>query len=247
MLKVGEVARRTGLTVRTLHHYDEIGLLRPGGRTAAGHRLYGRRELERLQQIRSLRQLGFSLEETGACLEDPSRSLPATLAEHRVRLDERLEALRRLRERLLRLERRARSGEATTDDLLRTIEETTMIEKYYSEEQLETLAARREEVGEERIRAVQDRWASLTERVNAAIDAGLEPTNESVAALARDWRDLTRETVRGFAGGDAGIRASLGRMWREEPRMGSAWGMGPDVREYMRKAVACLPENGEDA
>lgn len=51
-LKVGELARRTGLSVRTLHHYDEIGLLSPARRTATGHRLYGRDEIRRLQQIR---------------------------------------------------------------------------------------------------------------------------------------------------------------------------------------------------
>lgn len=61
-LKVGELAERTGLSVRTLHHYDEIGLLSPVGRTGSGHRLYGGEELTRLAQIVSLRQLGLSLD-----------------------------------------------------------------------------------------------------------------------------------------------------------------------------------------
>ncbi len=62
-IKVGELARRTGVSVRTLHYYDEIRLLSPSGHTASGHRLYTTREPRRLQQIVSLRQLGFSLEE----------------------------------------------------------------------------------------------------------------------------------------------------------------------------------------
>ncbi|MDQ3549743.1 MAG: MerR family transcriptional regulator, partial [Chloroflexota bacterium] len=62
-MKVGELARRTGMTVRALHHYDEIGLLSPSERTASGHRLYSAAEVERLQQIASLRQIGFPLEE----------------------------------------------------------------------------------------------------------------------------------------------------------------------------------------
>src|SRR5919107_2876078 len=70
--KVGELARRTGLSVRTLHHYDEIGLLRPSHRTASGHRLYSAADVVRLQQIKSLRQLGFSLDEVGDCLRDPA-------------------------------------------------------------------------------------------------------------------------------------------------------------------------------
>src|SRR4051794_29342440 len=69
--RVGELAKATGLTVKTLHHYDEIGLLRPSGHTDAGHRLYCKRDLGRLQQILSLRLLGFSLEQIGDALSDP--------------------------------------------------------------------------------------------------------------------------------------------------------------------------------
>src|SRR5439155_16209651 len=68
-LKVGELSKRTGLTVRTLHHYDEIGLLRPSLHTGSGHRLYTEADVARLQQILSLRQLGFSLEQVRAALD----------------------------------------------------------------------------------------------------------------------------------------------------------------------------------
>ena len=60
-LKVGELARRTGLTVRTLHHWDELGLLQPGDRTDSGHRLYGEEQVVRLQHIVTLRTLGFAV------------------------------------------------------------------------------------------------------------------------------------------------------------------------------------------
>src|SRR5260370_470389 len=70
-LTVGELARRTGLPVRTLHHYDAIGLVRPSLRTEPGHRLYTPADVARLQQVVSLRQLGFSLEEIGDCLGHP--------------------------------------------------------------------------------------------------------------------------------------------------------------------------------
>lgn len=71
--RVGELAKATGLTVKTLHHYDEIGLLKPSGHTDAGHRLYTKRDLARLQQIVSLRSLGFALDQIGAALEDPAQ------------------------------------------------------------------------------------------------------------------------------------------------------------------------------
>ncbi|MBP2703865.1 MerR family transcriptional regulator [Microbispora sp. RL4-1S] len=68
---VGEVARLAGVTVRTLHHYDEIGLLSPGERTVAGYRRYTEPDLERLQQVLFYRELGFSLEEIAVILDEP--------------------------------------------------------------------------------------------------------------------------------------------------------------------------------
>jgi DNA-binding transcriptional MerR regulator len=71
MRTVGEVAKLAGVTVRTLHHYDEIGLLSPGVRSDAAYRLYSYEDLIRLQEILVWRQLGFSLAETQALLDDP--------------------------------------------------------------------------------------------------------------------------------------------------------------------------------
>jgi Predicted transcriptional regulators len=68
---VGQVARLAGITVRTLHHYDEIGLLSPGERTAAGYRRYTEADLDRLQQVLFYRELGFPLEEIAAILDEP--------------------------------------------------------------------------------------------------------------------------------------------------------------------------------
>ena len=99
-LKVGELARRTGLTVCTLHHYDEIGLLRPSLHTEAGHRLYTPADVARLQQVLSLRQLGFALEEIRVCLSRPGFSPLEVIRLHVTRLREQIELQRELCERL---------------------------------------------------------------------------------------------------------------------------------------------------
>lgn len=70
-LTVKAVAELAGVSVRTLHHYDEIGLLKPAGQSAAGYRLYSQEDLERLQQILFFRELGFSLKEIRAILDSP--------------------------------------------------------------------------------------------------------------------------------------------------------------------------------
>ncbi len=243
-MKVGELARRTGLSVRALHHYDETGLVRPAGRTPAGHRLYGHAEVARLQQVLSLRALGLSLDEIRELLARQEVAPARVIELHRARIRERIDGLRRLGRRLDALAERYERGEQVPlDDFLQTIEVTRMTEeyeKYYTPEQLEQLARRRELVGEEAIQDVQSRWAELTARVNEAMEQGLEPTSEAVAVLAREWRELTRETIEGFTGGDEALRSSLGRMWSERPDMGTQWGMGPDVQAYIGRAMAAL-------
>ncbi|MDZ5445160.1 MerR family transcriptional regulator [Micromonospora sp. 4G57] len=76
---VGQVAKTARVTVRTLHHYDEVGLLSPSGRTAAGYRRYDDADLERLQLIRYYRELGFPLDEIAAILDDPGADPAAHL------------------------------------------------------------------------------------------------------------------------------------------------------------------------
>ena len=101
--KVGELAAATGLTVRTLHYYEEVGLLVASGRTEAGHRLYDDADLERLYRICLLRRLGLPLGEIGKALDDSASSLRAAMSTHLGELERRLEAGGRLRGRLSRL------------------------------------------------------------------------------------------------------------------------------------------------
>jgi MerR family transcriptional regulator, thiopeptide resistance regulator len=87
-VNVGEVAALAGVTVRTLHHYDRIGLLSPSGRTRAGYRQYSPADLDRLHQVLLYRELGFSLEEVATLLDDPSADPTEHLRrQHRLLLD----------------------------------------------------------------------------------------------------------------------------------------------------------------
>ncbi|MEV7320283.1 MerR family transcriptional regulator [Streptomyces sp. NPDC093970] len=93
---VGQVARFAGVTVRTLHHYDEIGLLVPGDRSHAGHRRYAEADLDRLQRILFYRELGFPLEEVAALLDDPEADPRAHLRRRHELLTARIEKLRKM-------------------------------------------------------------------------------------------------------------------------------------------------------
>jgi DNA-binding transcriptional MerR regulator len=148
-MKVGELSRRTGLSIRALHHYDEIGLLSPSRRTSADHRLYERSEVERLQRIVSLRRIGLSLDEIRDCLRRPEYSLERVLELQIERIDQEMGRQKRLRDLIQRLRDRLRAAEViSVDELTRTIEVTMNHDKYYTPEQLER---RREDVGQARI------------------------------------------------------------------------------------------------
>src|SRR5947209_2153502 len=189
--RVGGLARRAGVSVRALHHYDEIGLLSPSARLEAGYRLYGAEDVIRLQQIKSLRALGFSLAEIAGLLNE---GLPVeqAIALHIARLKEQIELQRALCAQLEMVARRlASAGAASTGELFHTMEMMTMVEKsskYYTPEQLEALAQRRETVGEERIRQVETEWPELIAEVRAAMERGEDPRSGHVQTLARRWR-----------------------------------------------------------
>src|SRR3954468_6077294 len=97
MRTVKEVAELSGTTVRALHHYDEIGLLRPSERSEAGYRLYSRQDLERLQEILGWRELGFALTEIRALMDDPHHDRAGALKRQRALVDEQAERLDSLR------------------------------------------------------------------------------------------------------------------------------------------------------
>ncbi|MGC2938891.1 MULTISPECIES: MerR family transcriptional regulator [unclassified Brevibacterium] len=128
-VRVGELADATGLTVRTLHYYDEIGLLTPSERSRAGHRLYSTQDVHRLYRIVALRQLAFGLDDIAAALDDPQWNLPATISHHLERIDDHLSVEHRLRNRLAAvsdaLDRR--SSALNIHDFLDILEDMSML------------------------------------------------------------------------------------------------------------------------
>jgi DNA-binding transcriptional MerR regulator len=156
-LKVGEAARATGLTVRALHHYDEEGLVRPSERTPAGHRLYGTRDLARLEQVAALRRAGLGLEDIAGALA--SGDVRAALERRLAEVDQELAAGADVRRRLVN-----------------AIKELRMIERKLQE--------RRAAVGDERIAEVEREWGELFAELERHRVAGTDPADPAVRALA---------------------------------------------------------------
>ncbi|HEY0158711.1 MAG TPA: MerR family transcriptional regulator [Thermoanaerobaculia bacterium] len=229
-MKIGDLAKRTGISIRTLHHYDEIGLLTPT-RTAAGHREYGREEIVRLQQILSLRQSGFSLEEIGGLLDRRDFDVRAVIGLHLARLQEQIRARQDLCARLEAIA--AHYPTATAEEFIQAIEVMTMFDKYYTKEQLETLEKRRQMLGEERMAAAPAEWSALMQDVRGHIRAGTDPKDPRVQELARKWRALIDE----FTGGDPAIEESLRNMYKGETRFAEEQGVDAEIGDYIRRAL----------
>jgi MerR family transcriptional regulator, thiopeptide resistance regulator len=128
---IGELAESAGLTVRTLHHWDSIGLLAASGRSVAGHRRYSSSDVERLYRICSLRQLGLSLSDIRRALESNDANgwdLRATISTQLAEIERQLEITQRLRARLVRLlASSTTTHHPPTTDVLDVLEDMTMI------------------------------------------------------------------------------------------------------------------------
>ena len=228
--KIGELARRTGLTVRTLHHYDEIGLLSPAERSDGGHRVYDEAGVQRLYRIVSLRSLGFPLDAIAQAL-DSERFDPAQAVEdHLRRLEAQIAQEQQLVHKLRTL--RDRLG---ADDFLTTIEELTMRERYYTPEQLDQLEQRRQALGEDAIKDVEREWAEIFATLREEMDKGTDPADRRLKPVG----ERSAELIEMFTGGDPGIQASLKRMYETEGPEKASRGMAdPAVFEYLAKVRA---------
>jgi DNA-binding transcriptional MerR regulator len=235
--KVGELARRAGVSVRTLHHYEDIGILAPAERTVSGHRLYGRRDLERLARIVGLTRLGLSLEEAARCLDDDRYSPLRLVEKHLERARSLLDEQRELCDRLAALrEHLLAQGDDDVETFIETLEVMNMIERYYTKEQLEQLARRREALGEDGMKKAHQDWSDLFEEVKAEMGRGTPPEAPAVQELSRRWQAL----VAAFTGGDPGIQQSLNRMYSEQPVEKINPSFDRKLFDYMARAQAAL-------
>ena len=216
LYQASEFAKLTGVTVRTLHHYDRLGLLRPTGRTLAGYRLYGEGDFARLQQVLTLKFIGLPLKKIKALLEQKALDLADVLRLQR----EILEARRRQLESALQAVQRAevaaaKSGGPDWEAFRKIVEVITMqqdyewVKQYYTEEQLADLARRGTP---EVLERGQREWQKLLEEVSEAVAEGVDPASERAQSLAARWSALIEE----FTGGDPGILENLKRLYADQ-------------------------------
>jgi len=240
--RVREFADLAGVTVRALHHYDRLAVLRPK-RTESGYRVYSLRDLERLEQVVALKFLGLPLKEIKTLLDREARRLPEVLRSQRLALEEKQRSLEQAIQAIRDAEQVIASGKPADIQVLAKIieviemqENTEFMNKYYSEEAQAKLAGKRQEWTPELQAEATRAWSELFRDVEAALDC--DPTSEQAQALVARWRKL----VAGFTGGDPELSRGVGNAWADRANWPAATQeqsapfANPKVWEFIKKA-----------
>lgn len=248
LFRVRAFADLASVTVRTLHHYDRLGLLRPK-RTRSGYRLYGLRDLERLEQIVALKFLGLSLSDIEAVLNRDGRPLPEVLRAQRRALEERRHHIDRAIAAIADAEQGADGGQPLDPALVRRIitimdmqNTRDAMRKYHSDEGWAELERHRREMTPEQQRAAEDgtrRWLALFKDVQAALD------EDPAGAPAQALLDRSDALIFEFTRGHREIEQGVARAWndranwpRDMQRLSEPFS-DPRVWRFLQRAREC--------
>jgi MerR family transcriptional regulator, thiopeptide resistance regulator len=233
LLKVGQLAKKVCLSVRTLHHYDDIGLLSPSVRSEAGHRLYNTSDISRLHRIQALKQLGISLQKVAGLLQDHSTQLPDIIAQQIVSLDQEIEQAVQLKTKLQLLQRNLHAGhKPDMSNWLDTLALMNIYEKYLTPEEIEAInhyaiAARQE---------LEQDWPDMVKQLQHFVDQKIPPGNMEVRTFIIRWTEMLER----LTGHNPNLLLKVYAMSRNEIAMQVQRGITPLMTEYLVDAMGQL-------
>jgi DNA-binding transcriptional MerR regulator len=241
-LTVGQVAEQFGVTVRTLHHYDEIGLVRPH-RTASGYRVYTGDDLERLRHVVVYRRLGFPLEEIGPLVDDPHADVQAHLRRQREAVMSRLDEMRDLVAAIDRALETTMNGNALTPEEQKELFGNGFSEEYAreAEERWGDTDAYRQ--SQERTRRYsKDDWRRIAaegEEATAHLAALKRTGTPADSAEAMDAAEAHRAHIdRWFYDADHAMHRGLADMYLADPRFTKTYDdHEPGLAQYVHDAI----------
>lgn len=226
LLRVGELAKKTGLTVRTLHHYDTIGLLPPSARSQAGYRLYNRSDIARLHAIQALRQIGMQLSDIAALLAQPEQSLSTVIGSQVALLDRQIAQATELRTRLQLLEVRLENGdEPEIGNWLSTLELMATYGKYFTPAELKKIVRN--------WKLFESEWAVLIQETRQFMQRSVDSRSLALQPLARRWMELNKRCM----DSDFDLIVKWDRMYANEPLIRSRGHVPPELVDYIKPAI----------
>jgi len=232
-MKIGELAKETGVSVRTLHHYDEIGLLIPSARSDTGHRIYDKNDIVRLHQILSLKLLNLPLEEI-RCVVGKSNSQIQELMDRNIEsleteLEQSRQTLRTLRGARQFLLYRDKGG---LPELTAMIKDLSLSQAYFSESQLCEMEERENQLGAQIMSDIFNDLPRMTAEIKDALARKLPPSDPRVLAVVRRWSEIADTLV-----GDNEDIVDVGKeIVRENPEVLERNNLNEEMLDYMREA-----------
>jgi DNA-binding transcriptional MerR regulator len=239
---IGVAADLLGVTVRTLHHWDEIGLASPSRRTPAGYRLYTWEDLERLSRVVAYREAGLSLDAIRDVLDDATTEIGDTLRAQRAQLAERINDLQQLDQRLERMSDAHERGILLTDDEQREVfgeawdprQSRTARIAWGGSRQWAQFAERSASRSPAQWRALSESMSALQLDLADAVGRGIEPGSEEADALAERHRELFSN----FFPLTRQMQVCLARMFEADPGFSSYYnGIGDGLATWFRQSV----------
>jgi MerR family transcriptional regulator, thiopeptide resistance regulator len=230
---VGDLAKRSGLTVRTLHHYEQLGLLVPSTRSDSGYRLYGEADVRTLHRILAYRQMGLPLKDIGPLLSSDTAPPLKELLERQIAVVEAgIAEQQRLLAMLRRVERRAVDGAESTDDLLQLITAQQILERHYSHDDMTRLRALQDAIPPETIAMLKTEIPALLSAFRAAKEAK-QTDPDALLALARRWLAMER-----LVPVDDELRRKGRQMLGTDASFQQMSGIDPALAQFIDDAVA---------
>lgn len=228
LLKIGELAKRSGLTIRTLHHYDQIGLLQPSARSEADYRLYDRDDVARLHRIQALRRLDLSLAEIAGLMQGDGADLLSVITQQVAGLEQQIAHSMELRERLQELAGLLRQQhEPNLEYWLSTLEMMSVRDKYFSKEEIALLRQKKSQRGEQMEMAMQP----IVAAVRALMDQGVPATDPRALELTRQWMSTVQQALP-----DPRLLKKISAMHRDEPALQAMSGVDGAMMDYITLA-----------
>lgn len=234
--KVGEVAELAGLTIRTLRYYDQICLFSPSQYTESGHRLYTKADLERLQPILSLKQMGMSLEEIQLLLSNPEKQTVAEILQTQIsRVKKEIEVQQKLVAELENALSAAHSNRTLSiSELTKLMEALKMNkEKYFSKQQLDTMESRYENADKQLLKQAEQEFNGLIKEIRLEKEKGASPSDKKVQDLAKKWNDI----VNAFSEDDRTFRKQAEHFHAENPGNELQYEIDGELYQFINKAL----------
>ncbi|MDQ1816680.1 MerR family transcriptional regulator [Massilia sp. CCM 9210] len=227
LLKIGQLARRSGLSVRALRHYDDIALLTPSARSDNGYRLYDSADVARLYRIQALRRLDLSLTQIQAMLADGGASLPQVVEQQIASLERQIAQASALHGHLRDLQAQlAERHEPSMDNWLAALERMAASARYFTDAELHTLTTRRQQRSGDN--------AHLTSTLHDLMGRGVKPDSLEAGALAQCWIAALLDDV----GGDEAMLMKLYAMNWNEPTLHMLSGVDRTAMQFISHAMA---------